>query len=975
MPAPTVFISYSHRDEDWKDRLVTHLGVLANEGIVDVWDDRRIEAGDDWQPEIEAAIDKAAIAVLLISANFLTSKFILGEEVPKLLKRRTEQGVRVIPLIVKPCAWTQVKWLSPIQARPKDGKPLSAGSEYQIDADLAALAAEIAAIVRRAEKKTSEASETTSAVWKIPPEKVSLAKLPSTSSILFGRERELKMFDDVWNNQDVNVVSLVAWGGVGKTALVNKWLLGMAQDNYRGAERVYGWSFYSQGAAEERQVSADQFIAAALTWFGDPDPTLGSPWDKGERLAELVRRQRTLLILDGLEPLQNPPPIETGKIRDPGLTSLLRELAVQNPGLIIITTRLPVDDLKQYVVASPEGAKQSPREPEIAFQRLAMAGLVLEIDLENLSPQAGAAYLKHLGVDGTDEEREETSEEFAGHALALTLMGSYLNVVHRGDIRKRKEISHVFDEQKQGAHARRVMESYERWLRGKPELDILRVMGLFDRPAEQGALDVLRKRPATKGVLGIIKNLKNTDVIKGLTDNIQNLSDHEWKYAVNNLRRLRLLAEADPYEPETLDCHPLLREHFGEKLKLQNPDAWREGNSRLYEHYKSTAKEYPETLQEMVPLYAAVLHGCQAGRHQEALREVYWRRIQRGNESFNTKKLGAIGSELAALSSFFDPPWHKPVDRLREDWKGFVLTEAGFNLRALGRLAEATEPLLAGQQNNIARKDWKNAAIQASNLSELYLTLGDLPQAFASAEQSVQLADRSGEWEQRMINRTTLADVFHQAGRLAEAQAAFREAEQIQKERQPELSFLYSLRGYQYCDLLLSQGDYADVERRASKSLEWAMQYLQSAGGSLLWIALDNLSLGRAGLLQSQHDPNHPITNSLVFFNHAVDGLRQSGRGDILPLGLLARAEYYRLTGGFDRAKRDLDEAFTIATRGGMGLHLADCHLEYARLYLAKGEKEKAKEHWETAKDMIEKMGYHRRDKEVEELGEQLMSL
>jgi hypothetical protein len=65
----------------------------------------------------------------------------------------------------------------------------------------------------------------------------------------------------------------------------------MGRDNYRGAERVYGWSFYSQGAAPEggRQVSADQFIAAALTWFGDPDPTQGSPWEEGERLAELIK--------------------------------------------------------------------------------------------------------------------------------------------------------------------------------------------------------------------------------------------------------------------------------------------------------------------------------------------------------------------------------------------------------------------------------------------------------------------------------------------------------------------------------------------------------------------------------------------------------------------------------------------------------------------------------------------------------------
>ena len=118
--------------------------------LLDVWDDRRIEAGDEWRAEIEHALNAVSIVVLLISANFLTSKFILDEEVPRLLERRAKQGVRVIPLIVKPCVWTQVKWLSPIQARPKDGRPLSAGNENQIDADLAALANEIATIVKRA---------------------------------------------------------------------------------------------------------------------------------------------------------------------------------------------------------------------------------------------------------------------------------------------------------------------------------------------------------------------------------------------------------------------------------------------------------------------------------------------------------------------------------------------------------------------------------------------------------------------------------------------------------------------------------------------------------------------------------------------------------------------------------------------------------------------------------------------------------
>ena len=73
----------------------------------------------------------------------------------------------------------------------------------------------------------------------------------------------------------------------------------MAPEKYRGAERVYCWSFYSQGTSD-RAASADLFIDQALRWFGDSVPTAGSPWDKGERLAGYIRQERTLLILDGL---------------------------------------------------------------------------------------------------------------------------------------------------------------------------------------------------------------------------------------------------------------------------------------------------------------------------------------------------------------------------------------------------------------------------------------------------------------------------------------------------------------------------------------------------------------------------------------------------------------------------------------------------------------------------------------------------
>ncbi len=89
-------------------------------------------------------------------------------------------------------------------------------------------------------------------------------------------------------------------GGVGESALVNHWLNRMDLVKFRGAVSVYGWSFYSQGASEDRQASADDFFDSTLKWFSDPDPTQGSPWDKGVRLADLIRKER---ILEEMEPL------------------------------------------------------------------------------------------------------------------------------------------------------------------------------------------------------------------------------------------------------------------------------------------------------------------------------------------------------------------------------------------------------------------------------------------------------------------------------------------------------------------------------------------------------------------------------------------------------------------------------------------------------------------------------------------------
>ena len=182
---------------------------------------------------------------------------------------------------------------------------------------------------------------------RLGPKKISVARLPVTGSDVFGRQEDIAFLDVAWGNPQINVVTIVAWAGAGKSTLVNHWLRRMAVEHYRSAELVFGWSFYRQGSSGGSS-SADEFLDSALTWFGDPDPRVGTPWEKGERLAKLISHRRTLLVLDGLEPLQYPPGAQEGRVRVPSLQALLRQLAALNTGLCVITTRLPVADIADH---------------------------------------------------------------------------------------------------------------------------------------------------------------------------------------------------------------------------------------------------------------------------------------------------------------------------------------------------------------------------------------------------------------------------------------------------------------------------------------------------------------------------------------------------------------------------------------------------------------------------------------------------
>jgi len=139
-----VYISYSHTDEDFRNRIEQALALLKGEGIIDIWSDREIRVGQDWAQEIDQQLELADIMLLLVSPAYLASEFASGE-MNRALQRAEAGKVRIVPVIVRDCPW-QGTPLSRYVVFPRDGKGLTRARN--LDERLTELADAISQIAR-----------------------------------------------------------------------------------------------------------------------------------------------------------------------------------------------------------------------------------------------------------------------------------------------------------------------------------------------------------------------------------------------------------------------------------------------------------------------------------------------------------------------------------------------------------------------------------------------------------------------------------------------------------------------------------------------------------------------------------------------------------------------------------------------------------------------------------------------------------
>lgn len=272
---PVIFISYSHKDEpekpregqvQWLSFVRTYLQPAVKHGIVDLFVDEHLPGGATLKPEIESKLRACDIFILLVSANSMASDYIVDKEIAIIRERQANgENVHFYPLLLTPTPDAGLDKVKDKNLRPRDAKPFSSFSPNDQMQHMSDAANEIAKIAKQVVDRKNAAHV---AAPSTRPTYVHITGLPETPyERLVGRDAVLKRLNDAWADRKVNIISLIAEGGAGKSALVNEWLKRLQADNYRGAEALLGWSFYSQGS-KERATSAEGFLNWALDKLG-----------------------------------------------------------------------------------------------------------------------------------------------------------------------------------------------------------------------------------------------------------------------------------------------------------------------------------------------------------------------------------------------------------------------------------------------------------------------------------------------------------------------------------------------------------------------------------------------------------------------------------------------------------------------------------------------------------------------------------
>jgi tetratricopeptide (TPR) repeat protein len=736
-----------------------------------------------------------------------------------------------------------------------------------------------------------------------------------------GRVDLLKAITNNWIDLKEHVTGLIGFGGEGKSSLARRWIDDLLKDTTSPQpDGIFWWGFYDR-------PSVDEFFESALNYLSGGNIELTRRYPSSSArvhlLAGMLYGGRYLFILDGLEGLQNQEGDQFGLLKNNDLREFLQFFASPtHNSFCLVTSRVPLLDMMEYTTYQHH-------------------------DVERLSAADGRALLKKLGVKGTDAELDKVVADWDGHALTLSLIGSYIADQYGGDISHIKDLPTPTAGEPRYKRVHRILMRYDEHLSDE-EKAFLKIFSAFRIPVDKTAVDdVFRAKPK-----------EEPDKPIAINTSIVALDESAFEEMVKRLADYRILR----YDLRTGKCntHPLIRSHYYDLLLTGDHSQAVDVHRLLKEYYLVQAEDMQDnpTLDDLKPLIEAVHHACQSGSYYDAL-IILWERIYRRNEFYLYGKLGAYETDLAILQEFFpdgdtfqDPLVSSP------DCMSWILSETGNCFMGVG-LLEMVEQFLERANFILLNitKDRYNASKSYQNLSDLYASQGKLDRSIEAGRIALKLSIHAEDKAYECYSNAHQAFAEHLRGDLVAASEDFKKAEILEQVINHTI-YLLGYRGIQHADHLIRIGNpaYAREVTKVNLAISEVDQWLNI-------ISRCHRMLGDLDVNDEDHN------NARKHYYEAIKIAREITYRQVLIEALLARGKWAAKHLKIAReAFSDLEEALNYATTGGFRILEADIRIALAWAHLAAGDKKKARAEALYAKQMSEEMSYYWGKKDADEV-------
>ncbi|HLC15012.1 MAG TPA: tetratricopeptide repeat protein [Thermodesulfovibrionia bacterium] len=718
MTKPTVFISYSHKDEQWKDRLTSQLNVLAGEGILDTWADRRIETGEDWYQEIEQSINRASAVVMLISADFLNSKFIKTEEVPRFLEKRQNEGVKIFPLIVRPCPWQKVKWLAPIQARPKDGKPLSKMKKADREEALSAFAVEVSDIINvHAKGGNKEPDDELQQGFKLADNMPTVVNWVGRADEL--RDLKAKIFNP--DTRAIEITGTAAFGvigspGIGKTTLASKLINDLHDEQAPFAASA--WASMRPNLGTNKPPSFHAVTDSILFVLSNGKITTATTarddfHKKTERILSILNEKPCLIVFDNVESVLRTEKSYYAGYFEPEFKDyahLFKSLVeIKHQSKIIFTSRESLVELSKLVYKP--------------------------VKLEGLKTEDALELLKKFKLKATDAELKQLSDCYQGHPKALLLVASLIEESYRGQASLflhsqtctlTGDIDHLLDE----VFTRMSLE----------ELECLSRISIYQ--TDRYPLD-----------------------IKGISVQMPEIDNYEIEHYIVRALERRQLLDYD-IKRNTYYLHPFVQEKANRQLK-NNAEHHKTAHEIAYNHFiKILLKSESEWkgVDDVMPRIMAHHHACQLGKWDDAAQAV---------EAFRYKYLNQWSEPrlmLELLLPLIPDDWKDGNRKLTsEQIHGDILNNIGIGYYNLSNFKKAKEFYMLALTTAINANEALLESNVLNNLGHVFSDLGEYQKAIDYYHQSLDITRKIGDRLDESKALNNLGSVFSDLGEYQKA--------------------------------------------------------------------------------------------------------------------------------------------------------------------------------------------------------------